>query len=84
MVTTDLHQEELPFRAETVKDGLKIATQLGNHFLENDSNEERARKFKNELDRCMANYTELHKNLLGPEDQRSSQKLITEFFLENK
>ena len=47
--------DEHPIKAETIKQGLKLAAELENYFA-NDTDAERVRIFQKELSFCMLRY----------------------------
>ncbi|XP_020713160.1 uncharacterized protein LOC105664642 isoform X1 [Ceratitis capitata] len=66
-----------PIKAETIKQGLKLAAELENYFVANDTDAESVRIFQKELSLCMLRYKEPDRNLLGL--KRSIQTKLTEF-----
>lgn len=48
---------------------------VGNHFIQNDTNVERALRFQRDINRCLAQYEEVYKDLT----KNSKQLLITDF-----
>ena len=60
--------------AKSIREGLQICSQLENHFLEVDTDCERALKFQRELQLCISSYRELYKELA-----KSTQTLITDY-----
>ena len=52
-----------------------MGRKLGNHFVQNDTNVERALRFKRGINRCLAQYEEVYKDLT----KNSKQLLITDF-----
>ncbi|XP_049302807.1 uncharacterized protein LOC125775845 [Bactrocera dorsalis] len=79
---SDTDIDEHPIKAETIKQGLKLAAELENYFVANDTDAERTRIFQKELSLCMLRYKELHRNLLGP--KRSVQTKLTEFMVQTQ
>ena len=79
---SDTEIDEHPIKAETIKQGLKLAAELENYFVANDTDAERVRIFQKELSLCMLRYKELHRNLLGP--KRSIQTKLTEFMVQTQ
>ena len=53
-----------------------ISAKLGNHFIQNDTNE-RALRFQRDINRCLAQYEEIYKDLT----KNSKQLLITDFII---
>lgn len=71
-------EEELvpvTFTAKVIREGLALGRKLGNHFIQNDTNVERALRFQRDINRCLAQYEEVHKDLT----KNSKQLLITDF-----
>ena len=68
-------EEGGPITANSILEGLQLANKLGNHFLTNDHNVERAVQFQRDLTACMAHYQESYKELTKTKSQQS----ITEF-----
>ncbi|UYV71214.1 hypothetical protein LAZ67_8002211 [Cordylochernes scorpioides] len=71
-------EEELvpvTFTAKVIREGLALGRKLGNHFMQNDTNVERASRFKRDINRCLAQYEEVYKDLT----KNSKQLLITDF-----
>ena len=66
----------------TIKQGLKLAAELENYFVANDTDAERLRMSQKELSLCMLRYKELHRNLLGP--KRSIQTKLTEYMVQTQ
>lgn len=61
--------------ADLIREGLKFATSMEQHFLAHDPDMERALKFQRNLQFCVAGYRELYKQLEKPK----KQQLITDF-----
>ncbi|XP_018787505.1 PREDICTED: uncharacterized protein LOC108968157 [Bactrocera latifrons] len=78
----DTEIDEKPIKKETIKQGLKLAAELENYFVANDTDAEGARIFQKELRLCMLSYKELHRNLLGP--KRSIKTKLTEFMVQTQ
>ncbi|XP_071056464.1 tigger transposable element-derived protein 1-like [Onthophagus taurus] len=71
-------EEELvpvTFTAKVIREGLALGRKLGNHFIQNDTNVERALRFQRDINRCLAQYEEVYKDLT----KNSKQLLITDF-----
>ncbi|UYV83997.1 hypothetical protein LAZ67_X000848 [Cordylochernes scorpioides] len=71
-------EEELvpvTFTAKVIREGLALGRKLGNHFMQNDTNVERALRFQCDINRCLAQYEEVYKDLT----KNSKQFLITDF-----
>ncbi|UYV77478.1 hypothetical protein LAZ67_15001178 [Cordylochernes scorpioides] len=71
-------EEELvpvTFTAKVIREGLALGRKLGNHFMQNDTNVERALRFQRDINRCLAQYEEVYKDLT----KNSKQLLITDF-----
>ncbi|UYV66899.1 TTC14 [Cordylochernes scorpioides] len=71
-------EEELvpvAFTAKVIREGLTLGRKLGNHFMQNDTNVERALRFQPDINRCLAQYEEVYKDLT----KNSKQLLITDF-----
>ncbi|CAD6995589.1 unnamed protein product [Ceratitis capitata] len=79
---SDTEIDEHPIIAETIKQGHKLAVELENYFVANNTDAERVRIFQKELSLCMLRYKELHRNLLGP--KRSIQTKLTEFMVQTQ
>ncbi|XP_067138393.1 tigger transposable element-derived protein 1-like [Centruroides vittatus] len=78
--TTDEHPEDHNFTLESIREGINLAEQLELYFLNTDPSIERSITFKRELQKCMAQYNEIYKDLLG----RRNQTEIPEFMIEIK
>ena len=52
-----------------------MGRKLGNYFIQNDANVERALRFQCDINRCLAQYEEVYKDLT----KNSKQLLITDF-----
>nr|XP_022921016.1 tigger transposable element-derived protein 1-like [Onthophagus taurus] len=63
------------FTAKVIREGLALGRKLGNHFIQNDTNVERALRFQRDINRCLAQYEEVYKDLT----KNSKQLLITDF-----
>ncbi|UYV76844.1 TIGD1 [Cordylochernes scorpioides] len=75
---TKYDEEELvpvTFTAKVIREGLALGRKLGNHFMQNDTNVERALRFQRDINRCLAQYEEVYKDLT----KNSKQLLITDF-----
>lgn len=72
---SDDDEENPVLNADLLKEGLELATKLGNHFLKHDPDEERAGKFQRELKMLTASYRELYKD----HAKTLPQRLITDF-----
>ncbi|GFT42767.1 tigger transposable element-derived protein 1 [Nephila pilipes] len=70
-------EEDPVLNVNLIKEGLELASKLGNHFVKHDPNEERAGKFQRDLESLMSFYRELYNGLAKIQTQR----LITEFVL---
>ncbi|UYV72509.1 hypothetical protein LAZ67_9003463 [Cordylochernes scorpioides] len=46
------------FTAKVIRKGLALGRNLGNHFMQNDTNVERALRFQRDINRCLAQYEE--------------------------
>ncbi|UYV68152.1 TIGD1 [Cordylochernes scorpioides] len=71
-------EEELvpvTFTAKVIREVLALGRKLGNHFMQNDTNVERALRFQRDINRCLAQYEEVYKDLT----KNSKQLLITDF-----
>jgi hypothetical protein len=75
LVSSSDDEGVIPLSASTILEGLQLANKLGNHFLTNDDNVERAVQFQRDLKMIMARYEESYKELT----KTKSQRLITEF-----
>ena len=59
-------EEELvpvAFTAKVIREGIALGRKLGNHFIQNDKNVERALRFQSNINRCLAQYEEVYKDL---------------------
>ncbi|UYV68171.1 hypothetical protein LAZ67_5003240 [Cordylochernes scorpioides] len=73
-------EEELvpvTFTAKVIREGLVLGRKLGNHFMQNDTNVERALRFQRDINRSLAQYEEVYKDLT----KNSKQLLITDFII---
>ncbi|UYV61472.1 TIGD1 [Cordylochernes scorpioides] len=71
-------EEELvpvTFTAKVIREGLALGRKLGNHFMQNDTNVERALRFQRDINRCSAQHEEVYIDLT----KNSKQLLITDF-----
>ena len=80
-VSIESSDSEVPVKltANLIQEGLQIANKLGQHFIKNYPNVERAAQFQHEPNSCMACYKELYKEVARIGEQR----LITEFIVKN-
>ncbi|CAK9810826.1 hypothetical protein ANTPLA_LOCUS6689 [Anthophora plagiata] len=76
---SDKDDEDPILNTDLIKEGLELASKLGNHFVKHDPNEERAEKFQRDLKSLMSSYRELYNGLAKTQTQR----LITEFVLKS-
>ena len=59
-------EEELvpvTFTAKVIREGLASGRKLGNHFIQNDTNVKRALRFQRDINRCLAQYEKVYKDL---------------------
>ncbi|UYV72548.1 hypothetical protein LAZ67_9003644 [Cordylochernes scorpioides] len=49
--------------AKVIREGLALGRKLGNHFMQNDTNVERALRFQRDINRCLAQCEEVYKDL---------------------
>ena len=63
------------FTAKVIREGLALGRKLGNHFIQNDTNVERALRFQRDINRCLPQYEEVYKDFT----KNSKQLLITDF-----
>ncbi|XP_066251421.1 tigger transposable element-derived protein 1-like [Euwallacea similis] len=67
--------EPVAFTARVISVGLEMGKKLSNHFLQYDTNVERALRFQRDLSKCLNQYEEVYKNLA----KKPTQLLITDF-----
>ncbi|KAG7196833.1 hypothetical protein KM043_017594 [Ampulex compressa] len=67
--------EPVAFTAKVIREGLELGRKLGNHFLQNDPNVERALLFQRDINKRLTQYEEVYKDLIKNE----TQLLITDF-----
>ncbi|GFY71077.1 tigger transposable element-derived protein 1 [Trichonephila inaurata madagascariensis] len=76
---SDQEEEDLVLNADLIKEGLELSSNLDNHFVKHDPNEERAGNFHRDLKSLMSSYREIYNGLAKTQTQR----LITEFVLKS-
>lgn len=75
---SDPDEEEsdpVAFTAKVIREGLGLGRKLGNHFVQNDPNVERALLFQRNINKCLTQYEEVYKDLT----KNQTQLLITDF-----
>nr|XP_012151876.1 PREDICTED: tigger transposable element-derived protein 1-like [Megachile rotundata] len=71
----EAESEPVAFTAKVIREGLELGRKLGNHFLQNDPNVERALLFQRDINKRLTQYEEVYKDLIKIE----TQLLITDF-----
>ncbi|UYV62968.1 hypothetical protein LAZ67_2002670 [Cordylochernes scorpioides] len=65
------------FTAKVIREGLALGRKLGDHFMQNDTNVERALRFQRDINRCLAQYEEVYKDLTKNSKQFDANTLRT-------
>ena len=73
----EIEGEVSPLTADLIREGLKLAKGIEQHFLTHDPDAGRALKFQRNLQFCISGYQELYKQLEKPK----KQQLITDFLI---
>ena len=73
-------EESVVLTAKNVREGLEFGRKMGNHFLQIDPNIERAVQFQRELNRVVAKYEEIYKDLT----KNQTQLRITDFMTKTR
>ena len=63
-----------------IRERLKFERKFGNHFLENDPNVERTLQFQRDINKCLAQYEQVRKDL----NKSQRQILITDFITKSR
>lgn len=72
--------EPVAFTARVISVGLELGRKLGNHFLQYDTNVERALRFQRDISKCLNQYEEVYKDLT----KKPTQLLITDFITKSR
>ena len=51
------------FTAKVIREGIALGRKLSYHSIQNDTNVERALRFQRDINRCLAQYEEVYKDL---------------------